>query len=83
MVPPCLEEAEFALLLDPPPEGLGSLLPQAAMPSASTAADPAASHWLDLTSEHLIYFVALVRPQASNAQPCSLLPTRRWNVKSV
>jgi hypothetical protein len=60
-----------------------SLLPHAARPSASRAAAPAASHWLDLTSEHLIEFVALVRPQASSAPPCSLLPTRRWNVKSV
>ena len=66
-----------------PPDGLSSLLPHAARPSASAAADPAASHWLDLTSEHLIGFVALVRPQASNARPCSLLPTRGWDVKSV
>src|SRR3954454_15342050 len=54
MVPPCFEEAEFPLLLEPPPEGLSSLLPHAARPSASTAAAPAASHWLDLTIEHLM-----------------------------
>src|SRR3954447_21379677 len=83
MVPPCFEEAEFALLLEPPPEGLSSLLPHAARPSASTAAAPAASHWLGLTCEHLIAFVALSRPQASSAQPCSLLPSRRRDVKSV
>jgi hypothetical protein len=68
MVPPCLEEAELELPPEPLGDGLSSLLPHAATPSASAAADRAASHWLDLTSEHLIVSLPWLSPQASNAR---------------
>jgi hypothetical protein len=52
IVPPCLADPLELPLDVPPPDGLSSLLPHAATPSASTAAAEAASHLFDLTGEH-------------------------------
>ena len=83
MVPPCLAPPSSSCCSTRRPTGSRRCCRTRRGRARARRPTAAASHWLDLTSEHLIGFVALVEPAGFQRTAGSLLPTGGWDVKSV